>query len=518
MMKELVIENKDHIESVVFENSELEKLTISNCVLSLPKEIALLKGLKQLKLINNRIDRLPKELFDLQNTFVFFEKNKPEFIQDAGLIYFDFQWKKISKEQATIYLALLQNETNDLTKEQLNTVLQALDYRVEAVRKGAQSLLSEWFPLEEIPEGSLVSILGNFNVLSLNDIAHRLDGLSINYQTKLTAKTTHVILCNLPVLKNADLSQKTIGTEENFLAWLDKADVQFLSKKTDDNVDALENVADMLRGEDPEYIELALQMMKVHGVSKELLGELFIFFNGRKHEKYFRKAKNLFKKNAPVDLIEFLDNNRTRYGGAYEIYSGDKDFYDFLKASNSLDRHQIAFALDKKTYYEIAKETKETKEALAKMINHEVLDISVLGEIPEEVKTLKGFTTLLCNNRYLRIQEFPDWFHELAIQKLDLYDQDVELPETFAEFKELTDLCLPTYSESFPLVVTKMKTLEVIEMTATQFALVPEEIKQLTKLRKVTVYREWEDKFEKIKEEKKSFFPANCQITKKESR
>lgn len=517
-MKELVIENKDHIEGVVFENTDLEKLTISNCTLSLPKEIALLKGLKQLKLINNKVDSLPIELFDLENTFVFFEKNKPDFIQEAGLIYFDYQWKKISKELASIYLSLLQNDTQNLSKKQLNSVIQALDYRAETVRIGAHTLLSHWFPLEEIPQDSLVSILGNFTVLTLNDISHRLDGLSISYQTKLTDKTTHVILCNEPALKNTDLNKKIISTEHNFLAWLDKADVQFLAQKTDENEDALENVSEMLHSDDPEHIEMALQMMKVHGVSKELLGDLFIFFNGRKNEKFFRKAKNLFKKNAPKDLLDFLSNNTTRYGGVYEIFTGNKEFYDFLKESNSMDAHQIAFALDKKTYYEIAKESKETKEALTKMIEHEVLDISMLDEIPQEMMNLEGFTTLICQNNGLRLDHFPDWFAQLPIEKLDLYQQQIDLPESFSEFKNLTHICLPTYLETFPSVITKIKTLEVIEMTATQFALVPEEMKQLTQLRKVLVCREWKDKFDQVKEVKKSFFPKDCEITKTERR
>lgn len=517
-MKELVIENQSHIDAEIFENSDLEKLTISNCTFSLPKEIALLNGLKQLKLINNTIDKLPVQLFDLQNTFVFFENNNPAFIQEAGLIYFDFQWKKISKAQASIYLSLLQNDIQDIPKDDLKTVIQALDYRVETVRKGAQALLNDWFPLDEIPQNALVSILGRFTVLSLNDISHRLDTLSINYQTKLSAKTTHVVLCNEPALKNVDISQNIITTERNFLAWLDKVDVRFLAKKTNENEDALDNVSEMLLGDDPEHIELALQMMKVHGVSKELLGDLFIFFNGNKHEKFFRRAKSLFKKSAPKDLIDFLDSNTTRYGGAYEINTNSTEFYSFLKESNCMDRIQIAFALNKRMYFKIAKEEKNSQEALGKMIKDKVLDISVLDKIPEEIKTLEGYTTLICKSSQLQIKHFPDWFSELPIQRLDLYGQDVKLPARFSEFRYLTHLCLPTSEESFPLVITKIRTLEVLEMSATQFALVPEEISQLTNLRKVVVYREWEDNFDQVLIQKKPFFPANCEIKKKERR
>jgi|GEM_PF-5230374 len=520
-MKELIINDTNSIKEAISNNTDLEKLTIQDATLAIPPEIGLLTNLKELKLINNTFTNLPKELFDLDKTFIFFENNKPNAIQEIGLLFFDFQWKKITKEQAIIYLFLLQNNTDSITEKDINRLYDALDYRIESVRKNAQLILDSWLPLKDIEENSVVSFLGKFNVLSLNDITHRLDNLSINYQTKITSKTTHIILCNEPNLSKVKLNtvNAIISTEDNFIAWLNEADVQFLSKKNDENEDALENVSEMLLSNNSDNIELAIQMMKTHGVSKRLLGDLFIFFNrDNQNQKYFRKAKNLFKKNAPNKLLTFLNENQTGYNNTYEIYSCDDNLYSFLKETLHMDALQIAFALCESKYYEISKELKQGEKALTSLIKNGILDITPLNKIPEELKNVKGFSTLRCRRGHFNwLNKFPDWFSNLPIERLDLYQQQMELPENFREFKNLTHLCLPTYLEAFPSVITQIPTLEVLEMSTKQFALVPKEIKALKNLRKVIVYREWGVSLSSLKQEKKDLFPSNCTITIKDS-
>ena len=520
MMKDLIISKRNVIEKAVFNNTSLEKLTIENSTVALPSEIGLLTNLKELKLVDNTITSLPKELFNLDKTFIFFENNKPAPMQEASLLFFDFQWGKITKEQAVIYLFLLQNQTDIITKEDINTILQSLDYRIESVRKNAEKVLNKWLPITNIKENSVVTFLGQFDVLSLNDIAHRLDNLSIKYQTKITAKTTHVVLCNEPKVNTLKLDFETtiITTEDNFLNWLNKADIQYLTSNNDENEDALENVSEMLLSGNDENIELAIQMMKTHGVSKRLLGDLFIFFNrSSKDQKYFRKAKNLFKKNAPEELLTFLKEKGERHYNTYEIPYWHDDFYSFLKKTDFMDRMQIALALCKEKYYKMSKELKQEKKALLTLIENEILDISQLGKIPEKLIEIKGFSTLICRAIYGNvIKEFPSWFSDLPIQRLDLYEQTLKLPESFRNFKSLTHLCLPTNLEEFPKVITQIATLEVLEMSMKQFELVPKEMKALGNLRKVMVYKEWDDNFDEIKEKKLAFFPTNCSITKKD--
>ncbi|QCE40935.1 hypothetical protein [Psychroserpens sp. NJDZ02] len=517
-MKDLIIKNSKAVDCSVFNTVDLEKLTIQASTVAIPSEIGRLTNLKELRLIDNTLTNLPKELFDLDKTFIFFENNKPDAMREIGLLFFDFQWKKITKEQAIIYLFILQNDTDSITKNDISRLYDALDYRIESVRKNAQQLLNKWLPLKRIEENAVIAILGKFDVLSLNDIAHRLDNVSVNYETKITSKTTHVILCNEPNLDTVKLteSKSIISTEQNFLAWLNKTDVQFLSKKNEENEDALDNVSEMLLSNNSENIELAIQMMKTHGVSKRLLGDLFIFFNrDSNNQKYYRKAKNLFKKNAPKELLTFLGGD---HGSNYEIYPCNEAFYAFLKETQVMDTMQIAFALCKDLYYSMSKELKKGEEALTALIKNGILDITPLHKIPEELKELKGFSTLICRNHFNKGSAFPYWFSQLPIARLDLYDQGIDLPENFREFKNLTHLCLPTYLEAFPSVITQIPTLEVLEMSMTQFERVPEEIKALSKLRKIMVFREWDDKFEEIKEQKKDFFPTNCNITRVENK
>lgn len=519
-MKELIINNSTEIESAVFNNTALEKLTVSNSNLPIPKEIGKLTSLKELRLVNNTIASLPVELLDLEGTFVFLENNKPAAIQQVSLLLFDLQWKKITKPQAIVYFNLLQNNIVDIAQNEISIILDALDYKIEEVRLNALKLLNNLLPLSTIKEKSVVTILGKFTSLSLSDISHRLDNLSISYQTKITSKTSHIILCNEPNLQNKtlDLTTKTVSTENNFLTWLNTADEQFLGKKTEENTDALENVSSMLLGDDPEHVELALQMMKTHGVSKELLTDIFIFFNLRqKNKTHLRRAKSLFKKYAPQELLTFLDENKSQYG-SMQINSSNMNFYNFLLKNPCINRERIAFYLNKKIFYDFAEDSKQKKEALAKLITNEILDISKLDHIPEEIQKVKGFKVLVCKRGPLYLNHLPEWLGNLSIERLDLYKQETDLPMSFVNFKKLTHLCLPTYLDYFPEVVTKIPSLEVLEMSISQFKKVPEEIKLLTNLKKIFVYREWKDQFNSIQKEKAHLFPKGCIVSREDRR
>lgn len=523
-MKELTLTSISALPQDIFEQTDLEKLTINNSTLAIPASIANLQQLKELRFIGNTKLSFPVEILGLSKTFILFERNTPEHIQLAGQVIFDFQRKKITEAQAKVFLMLLQEQDFDAVSEK-DQVIAALDYRIREIQSKALAKLSSLFPMvETINENAVVCILGSTEAFTEVDIKPRLKKLNLNVQTKLSENTTLMVLAKEPKLKSS-IGNFPITTEDNFFQWINKADKLLLSEKTEANAQAINNVVAMLNSANPANVALAFQMMKTNGVSNELLGELLVFINSSKDKAGIRTAKSLFKKFGPKQFITFLESRKHRYYKLLEFYSGNEAVYDWLDQHTAINSQAIVQRLNPPLYVKRS-EGQQKIDFISKMILNDTLDLSswAIDEFPDEIgqfNTLKSlyFVDSKGESR-IRFQKFPDFITSLVhLEQLDLFGLYLSgLPESISNLTSLKYLGL-LVCDKFPEVINTLTSLEVLEIELDQLEELPATLQNLVNLKQliVTGYNFDGIDYKALAEKKKAFLPAACEIVFQDS-
>ena len=522
-MKNIHLDHIKTFDTALVSDPELAVLEVTNSTIAIPAEIGQFKHLKELHLVSNTLNKLPKEILELDQTFLFVEHNEPQTTQQAAVLLFDLQRGKISKRQATVFLDLLQSDLDNVTEGDLPILIDALDYKVEEIRLNALELLDLFLPeVEQVPEKSVVTFLGVPDQFTGEDIKPRLKNVGVSYQTKLTPKTTHVVLCVSPNLTGVTLDEHIIvTTQDYFMTWLNEADKQLLSEQTEENKEALENVSAMLMGEDAEHIELALTMMKTHGVSHGLLTDLYIFYNKTDNAGLRRKAKTLFKKYAPKVLLNFFKEQQHSYYASMEGFTSNNNFYDFLEKNPVLDKYKIAKTFLKGRYIEMGATLEERVAFIKNLIVDGVLKIEwdVSKKTQAALKAIGTFETVVISSYFYK-HDYA-WLAELDIEKLDLYDSRIEALDDIKNFKNLQNLkaiSLASHGGKFPAVLAEIPSLEFIEMEEQQFADMPEAVRNLTNLKTVMLHMisSWDKPIsEEVMKEKRALLPDGCQIKEK---
>ncbi len=518
-MKELILTSISELPEDVFAQKDLEKLTISNSTLAIPASIANLQQLKELRFIGNTNLSLPVEILNLSKTFILFERNKPEHIQLAGQIIFDFQRKKISEAQAKVFLMLLQVQEFDVVAEK-DQVIAALDYRVKEVQSKALAKLNVVYPMvDTINEKAQICILGNTEAFTSMDIKPRLKKLNLNLQTTIDEKTTLLVLAKELKLKTT-IGDLPFTTEENFYNWINKADKLLLSEKTEANENAINNVVAMLNSANPANVALAFQMMKTNGISNELLAELLIFINSSKDKASVKTARALFKKFGPKDFIEFLESKKSRYTKSLEFYSGDEKIYDWLDQHTAIDSLYIAQKLNKGLYVKRSGSVQRSEFFRTMIINNK-LDLSALelGELHTELMQFHSLKVLyLVNSKgesRVQFQEFPELITSFVqLKELDLYGlRFANLPESISNLTSLKYLGSPHYGSLSKAIYT-ITSLEVLEIDIDQLVDITDQIKSLVNLKQLIVTGYFFDDidYKAIGEQKNVFLPTGCEI------
>lgn len=523
-MNTIQLKNIQNLDAQIINDKTIEVLEIKNSTISLPESLGSLQHLKELHLINNTIETLPVELLELENTFVFCERNEPASVQKASVILFDLQRKTISKQQASLYFQLLNNETENIGSDQQGLLINALDYKIEEVQNSAlKALETVLTTIDTIAEKSFVSVLGTPETFTVEDIRHRMKNVNVGIQNKITAKTTHVVLGRIPSLldKNIDLNTFQLVSEKEFTKWLDSADEQMLGSKNEDNEDALANVSAMLLGDDNEHIDMALTMMKTHGVSFELLTDLYIFFNKTKDAKLKRKAKTLFKKKAPKELLTYFDENKSSRYGIMEGQEYNSGFYSYLEENPFLDRFKIAKTFSQSNYLDMAKDHDQLVEFVNNLIENDTLEINwnIDEEIEKALLEINKIKTVVF--KYTNYSKSYDWITSMDIENLDIYSTSIKINDSFENFKNLKSICVPQYFEGEIDALTKVTSLEYIELQDEQFIKMPDSLRNLTNLKEVKVYNgyRWDNPIPKEQiEAKQALLPEGCIFEKSEYR
>lgn len=514
----MVVDKITQIPTAILSDTALEKLVISDSQLAIPPSIANLQNLKELHLINNTITApLPTQILELKSTFFNFEKNTPEYVQLVGLVLFDYQRNKIEIEQAKAFMVLLQNEADTLGKDHLTLLIKALSYRIPEVRKAALKKLNELLQIEDIPKKSVVCSLGNPSFVT--DVVSRAKTLGLIIQKKISAKTTHIVLAEEAVVTEDLTTLKVITTADNFEDWLNRVDKLFLAEKTNDNAIAFQNVTDLLHSKDEGNVELALQMMKANGVSKELLGELFIFFNETKFEKTKRAAKALFKRHAPDELIAFLKSIHNRWLSTLESYYYDERVYNFLLETKHMDALLISRKRYLNWYLKNAK-SDEVVKLLHELTKDGVLDLThyKMTFIPNEVSKLENLKTLKLNTGINR-RRFDDNTFPLSITQVRQLEglelagyQCNTIPDALKLLQNLRHLALPYFRDGLE-VVSELNNLEILEIPEDNFYKMTS-LRQMKNLKTCIIYSDYPQQSVNVnKKVAEKCLPPGCKVS-----
>jgi len=523
-MNTVRLNNIENLEADVINNTELEVLEIKNSSIDLPADLGKMQNLKELHLIKNKIEKLPVELLDLDQTFVFCESNQPASIQQASVILFDLQRKVVSKEQAVVFFNLLNENFDRISESDLDIVIEALDYRIEEVRVAALKMIERFSAsAETINDKSTVSVIGTPETFAVKDILHRMKKVSVAVQNKLTPKTTHIVICQQPALegKKLELGKYDLLCEKLFMEWLDSADKQFLVEKNDENKGALDNVSSMIMSGVEEQFEMAMTLMQTHGVSFELLTDLFIFFNKKSDEKLKRKAKAFFKKKAPKEALTYFTENKSRYYGIMEGHVHRSDFYQFLAENPFIDRFKIARIFSHTNYLMQASCLEQRVEFIQNLMEEGtlIIDWDITDELKEALLEIGKINTLVFSHS--SYNEQYEWISELDVETLDIYSTGIKPSNEFAKIKNLRSISLPQYYEGFPEVLTQLPKLECIELQQEQFAKIPDSFKNLTNLKKILMYvvSPFDTPIsQEVMDEKRALLPEGCKIIEKSHR
>ncbi|MDF2192091.1 BRCT domain-containing protein [Paraflavitalea sp. CAU 1676] len=514
-MRTLLLQHTDGLPDDLLKGDDLVKLVVRNSTISLPANIGTQKQLKELHLIDCKVDALPAGLLQLHETFFFFERNEPANVQVAALVLYDHQRKKISREHAELYLDLLKSDsTADCTDPLL---YDALDYRLPAVRSAALARLHNMPVPDSIAAGSVICIQGKPSAFNISDIKERLNNLQLKLTDKPNASVTHVIVAEEPGWNGKAPAGKSILTDQQFYQWLNKADQLFLSNDTEENKDARQNIADMLHSGDASNAELALQMLKTNGVSKALLTDLFLFYHKTQDKGLKRKAKQIFKQHAPEPVVTYLEANAHKHLGTLEVYTHFQSFIEWAESGGYLD--VVKIALHNRDYSSLIAygSLENSRKMMLQLIEDETLDLSeiridqftpgLLATLPIRILISRGTMGCMIPGEVLTS------LHQVEVLILsNRHYVHTGLPDNMESLTSLRQLQLGVL-DKFPKGILTIPQLEHLKIQQLQYTQFPAGAQWPASLRSMIIQSQyWEKIDDADKQRLEATLPAGCEI------
>ncbi len=323
----------DKLEELDLNNSKLYNSDLSN--------LYLLKRLKYLNLWRTGIREFPDditELTELQELILpksGYKKNLKEQPDFCAKLPYLFQEKPLEKRSLTgvvnyarkmgyswEFRSLLLNllGENEARIEQLATVENLLAItnipRQEMLRLKALDYYQAHFAPQDLSflgaaEGTL-AVLGKLGI-NKNELRQKLKDIGIKYTTKVTDKTTAVVIGQTPKDSYLVALERKIPilTESKLIEYLDsKLDLYLLEGEEEISPPAqtqeqIEQVGNLLRSNNDDNRTLALTFFKYGGFPKELLTSVFIALRQSNNTTIERDCQRLIKQYGSIMLINY---------------------------------------------------------------------------------------------------------------------------------------------------------------------------------------------------------------------
>ncbi len=484
-----------------------------NKISTLPNIFDQFESLQSLYLENNKLTELPSSLLEgYKNTISALYLDQNDFQVSLFKVFFSQSYeeltlpnlgeeilstrktfnklinkKKINAKDRVLFYHILSTPIDKLETLPFESFFKALQTGFHPLQNNVLSYLHKGWKdkLKDSPfhEKSHVAVLGKVNFNKM-EFRKRLKKIGITYTTKITDKTTHVIIGkDIIDYKNFDHKGLVFLPDQALQEYLNKVDALYLNNiKTP--TDEVEHVKSFLISIDENSVNIGLEMLKTLGIPKDIITELFLVHkNTLLSTKVRNKAKKFLLLNCSDQLKENLANhNRSAViskQGIYYAYYNLKD----LTLNTELDLKKIIdyVTLHLKQYYQplakLLKDPKDNFQYIKGMLEHHhdedihidsihLVDASMIFELPK--KYIKKLTINSIED-YNLIQ---DKLYTLsALEYLSFGSLGLSsLPPKFEQLQQLKELILfENQFEKFPQEIENMVNLRSIHISSNPF-------------------------------------------------
>lgn len=235
------------------------------------------------------------------------------------------------------------NQSEELKKVALSDLLDTYGIGNSVLKELALQEVFErlqTFDEKEFSSESQLLILGK-TIQSKKAIKESLKPLSIATTSKITPKTTHVLLGKnikkIALLKDT----KLVALNENQLnKFVDTYAPAYLIKASDTKAHTTTQLRNLLASFEVDNIHVALSLMKTGGVPKELLTLIFAIHKMHPDAKVVRQTKKLLSLNGSSTLLEKL-KKRFQLKKYSQGYFPIKKYIDFICLDTEIDKLEL---------------------------------------------------------------------------------------------------------------------------------------------------------------------------------
>lgn len=350
-----------YLEELDFNNTQFGKDTNSWALLSS------MKSLKYINLLRAKLDQLPLEitehhsLSELAVPKKFYNqlvKHFPDFCANISYLYSHSALEKkyyynllniCRKHQfdwsfRIVLFNLLAGNMDKLdrfaTKEM---ILRTTDVKLlEIIRlKALEYYDNRWGKNTKHPlaKNAQLAVVGKVGI-NKQELRKKLKEQNIKYSSKITPKTTHLLLGQLPngAYTEALKQQIPILSEQYVLEFINNNSEQYLVDDADVNT---EHIGQLLLSGQDENVLLALTLFKQGGFPKELLTELFMAHRQTDNTAIHRESERLIRQYGSINLVDELKKNQAIFS-KYASDIGIKRKLKNLQKRTELDCLKIA--------------------------------------------------------------------------------------------------------------------------------------------------------------------------------
>ncbi len=437
----------------------------SNQLTSVPKELVNLTRLESISLEGNPLKERPFFLLEMPNlkkcdAFEMIFSSRKSLLK---------AFQDYTQTEKDIYYGIIEGNLENIP---LISLFKALSIKFPPIQEIALNYLlkAEKRELKKNPiqKSSGITILGNTQTKK-TEFKQRITKLGLTYATKITAKTTHVILAKgAKNYDNCDKEGLVFISEQSFHNFLKKADTLYLEEDTASEHD-IENLRALLTAKDPDSVALGVEMLKSMGVPQDLITELcLVVKNGFIPSKTRTKARKILMLNCSDNLKEqfsiykklFISpsiNTDARFFGYHITSFGYETELDLSKVGlyiakqvGKYDPIFLKYIKDSDLHFEFLEQCFETGEKFT-VSTETFSDLSYLFKVKRQMN--------LWVNSMEDYEFLKEKFHKLKLMSLNLYNLPItELPPNLDKIKTLYTLQIPkTKIAEFPKELEAMR-------------------------------------------------------------
>ncbi len=230
-------------------------------------------------------------------------------------------------------------------------------------------------------KGAQLAVAGKIGI-NKQELRKKLKAQGIKYSSKITSKTTHLLLGQLSHGAYLDALEQQIPilSEQYVLNFINSNSEQYLVDDADVNT---EHIGQLLLSGQDENILLALTLFKQGGFPMELLTELFLAHRQTDNNAIHRESERLIRQYGSINLVDELKKNQVIFS-KYASEVGIKRKLRSLQRRTELDCLKIAwhgYKTYKKGFTFLLSELpqKESIELLRERVKDKQLSLSQIG-------------------------------------------------------------------------------------------------------------------------------------------